>query len=110
MRQTRLIILFGIVLLGAAATYYPGGLGRYYGDDVLTTLLPGAVYFNTSNETYYAGGASSNPVPVGAVGFATTGDIAAAVSGITTNLTIWDGATNAVLVISNGLIKAVTGP
>jgi hypothetical protein len=83
MRRTRLIIpLLTLAVMGVAATYYPGGLGRFYGDTTLTNLVTGAVYFNTASNTFWVGGSTSNPVKVGTIGVATTGDIASAVSSL----------------------------
>ena len=65
MRRTRLIILAGIVLIGVAATTYGPGLGRFWGTDTLTNLVTGTIYVNTSNETLWVGGSTSNPVMVG---------------------------------------------
>jgi hypothetical protein len=80
MRRTRLIIFAGILLVGIGATTYGPGLGRFWGDATLTNLVTGAVYFNTSNETLWVGGSTSNPVKVGTSGVATTNDINAAVA------------------------------
>jgi hypothetical protein len=72
--------LAGIVLIGVAATYSPGGLGRFYGDTTLTNLTTGAIYFNTASNTLWMGGSTSNPVLVGKAGVASTNDINAAVA------------------------------
>jgi hypothetical protein len=139
MHRTRLIIglILGLSAFGLAATVYDGGLGRFYGDTVLTNLHTGAVYFNTASNTFWVGGVSSNPVKVGVEGVATTNDINTAVgslasttfvnnavapladtnyvnnavSGLTTNLGLLDLSTNAcTLYVTNGLIKGVTTP
>ena len=67
MHHARLIagFLLGLSLIGTAATYAPDGLARFYGDTTLTNLWSGSVYFNTSNETFYVGNMSSNPVAIG---------------------------------------------
>ena len=80
MHRTRLLIglFLGLSAFGLAATFYPGGLGRFYGDSTLTNLVTGAVYFNTASNTFWVGGSTSNPVKVGVEGVATTGDIASA--------------------------------
>jgi hypothetical protein len=81
---------------------------RFYGDSTLTNLTTGAVYFNTSNSTFWVGGVTSNPVMVGTVGVASTNDINTAVTGLTTNLSLLDSTTNAVtLIYTNGLLKGV---
>jgi hypothetical protein len=138
MQPTRLLtVLFTLaVVLGLAATYAPEGMVRFYGDTTLTNLTTGAVYFNTSNSTFWAGGSTSNPVKVGDAawsnsvtasvtnGLATTGYVNSAVapladtnfvnnavSGLTTNLGFLDLSTNAVtLIFTNGLLKGVTSP
>jgi len=113
MHRTRLIIglILGLSAFGLAATVYDGGLGRFYGDTVLTNLHTGAVYFNTSNSTFWVGGSTSNPVKVGdaawsnSVTASITNDL---VTGLTTNLSLLDSATNAVtLIYTNGLLKGV---
>jgi hypothetical protein len=68
------------VVIGLAATYAPEGMIRFYGDTTLTNLTTGAVYFNTSNSTFWAGGSTSNPVQVGTAGVASTNDINTAVA------------------------------
>jgi len=67
MHRTRIItgFLLGISLIGVAATYYPGGMQRFYGTDNLTNLVTGAVYFQTASNTFWVGGVTSNPVKVG---------------------------------------------
>ena len=138
MQSTRRIaLLLTLAVLAIAATYYPGGLSRFYGTDNLTNLVTGAVYFQTDSNTFWVGGVSSNPVKVGAAGVATTNDINTAVgslasttfvnnavapladtnyvnnavSGLTTNLGFLDLSTNAcTLYVTNGLIKGVTTP
>ena len=67
MQHSRIIagFLLGLSLIGVAATYAPDGLARFYGDTTLTNLWSGSVYFNTSNETFYVGNMSSNPVAIG---------------------------------------------
>jgi len=138
MQPTRIltVLLTLAVVLGLAATYAPEGMVRFYGDTTLTNLQPGAVYFNTSNSTFWAGGSTSNPVKVGDAawsnnvtasvtnGLATTGFVNSAVapladtnyvnnavSGLTTNLGFLDLSTNAcTLYVTNGLIKGVTTP
>jgi len=85
-------------------------------------LQPGEMATDTNAMNVYVGNTSSQAVLVGSAswsnhvtasvtnGLATTGEVAAAVSGISTNLTLWDGSTNVVLAITNGLIKSVTVP
>jgi hypothetical protein len=94
------------VVIGLAATYAPEGMIRFYGDTTLTNLTTGAVYFNTSNSTFWAGGSTSNPVKVGDAAWSNL----VSATGVTTNLTLWDGSTNVVLCITNGSIKGVTTP
>jgi hypothetical protein len=107
----RITLLLTLAVLAIAATYYPGGLGRFYGTDNLTNLVTGAVYFQTDSNTFWVGGVSSNPVKVGTIGVASTNDINTAVSGLTTNLGFLDLSTNAcTLYVTNGLIKGVTSP
>ena len=120
----RITLLLTLAVLAMAATYYPGGLGRFYGTDNLTNLVTGAVYFQTDSNTFWVGGVSSNPVKVGTIGVATTNDINTAVgslasttfvnnavSGLTTNLGLLDLSTNAcTLIFTNGLLKGVTTP
>jgi hypothetical protein len=66
MQSTRRIaLLLTLAVLAIAATYYPGGLSRFYGTDNLTNLVTGAVYFQTDSNTFWVGGVSSNPVKVG---------------------------------------------
>ena len=67
MYRARLItgFLLGISLIGVAATYYPDGMLRFYGDSTLTNLTTGAVYFNTASNTLWMGSTSSVPVLVG---------------------------------------------
>jgi hypothetical protein len=137
MQSTRRItLLLTLAVLAIAATYYPGGLGRFYGTDNLTNLVTGAVYFQTDSNTFWAGGSTSNPVKVGDAawsnsvtasvtnGLATTtfvnnavapladtNFVNNAVSGLTTNLGFLDLSTNAcTLHVTNGLIKGVTTP
>jgi hypothetical protein len=107
----RITLLLTLAVLAIAATYYPGGLGRFYGTDNLTNLVTGAVYFQTDSNTFWVGGVSSNPVKVGTIGVASTNDINTAVSGLTTNLGFLDLSTNGcTLYVTNGLIKGVTTP
>ena len=108
MRHPRLItaLLTLAVVIGLAATYAPEGMIRFYGDTTLTNLTTGAVYFNTSNSTFWAGGSTSNPVKVGDAAWSNL----VSATGVTTNLTLWDGSTNVVLCITNGSIKGVTTP
>jgi hypothetical protein len=104
----RITLLLTLAVLAIAATYYPGGLGRFYGTDNLTNLVTGAVYFQTDSNTFWVGGVSSNPVKVGTIGVASTNDINTAVSGLTTNLGFLDLSTNAcTLIFTNGLLKGV---
>ena len=108
MHHPRLItaLLTLTVVIGLAATYAPEGMIRFYGDTTLTNLTTGAVYFNTSNSTFWAGGSTSNPVKVGDAAWSNL----VSATGVTTNLTLWDGSTNVVLCITNGSIKGVTTP
>jgi hypothetical protein len=94
------------VVIGLAATYAPEGMVRFYGTDNLTNLVTGAVYFQTDSNTFWVGGVSSNPVKVGDVAWSNL----VSATGVTTNLTLWDGSTNVVLCITNGSIKGVTTP
>lgn len=136
MRTTRQLIggiILGVAIVAAiAGTTYDGGLGRFYGDTVLTNLQTGAVYFNTSNSTFWAGGSSSNPVKVGDAswsnnvtasvtnGLPDTNYVNNAVAGylptntvfgITTNLSVLDLSTNSLtLYFTNGLLKGATSP
>jgi hypothetical protein len=109
MQPTRLLtVLFTLaVVLGLAATYAPEGMLRFYGDTTLTNLQTGAVYFNTSNSTFWAGGSTSNPVKVGDAAWSNL----VSATGISTNLGFLDLSTNAcTLYVTNGLIKGVTTP
>jgi hypothetical protein len=109
MQPTRLLtVLFTLaVVLGLAATYAPEGMLRFYGDTTLTNLQTGAVYFNTSNSTFWAGGSTSNPVKVGDAAWSNL----VSATGISTNLGFLDLSTNAcTLYVTNGLIKGVTSP
>jgi hypothetical protein len=109
MHRTRFIagFLFAIALVAVAATYHPGGMLRFYGDTTLTNLLPGAVYYNTSNSTLWVGGVSSNPVKVGDAAW--TNLVSA--SGLTTNIGFLDLSTNAcTLYVTNGSVKGVSTP
>jgi len=122
MHRTRLIIglFLGLSAFALAATFAPSGLVRFYGDSTLTNLTTGAVYFNTSNSTFWVGGVTSNPVMVGTVGVASTNDINTAVAGYlptntvfggTTNLSVLDLSTNSMtLYFTNGLFKGVSSP
>jgi hypothetical protein len=75
------------------------------------TLATGRVAVSTNPPVkFFVGNVSSQAVLVGSAEMATTGDVAAATGGVTTNLTLWDGSTNLVLCITNGLIKGVTTP
>jgi hypothetical protein len=74
------------------------------------TLATGRVAVSTNDNAFYIGNSTSNAVKVGAAGVATTGDVVAATGGVTTNLTLWDGSTNVVLCITNGLVKSVSTP
>jgi hypothetical protein len=95
------------VVLTLAATYAPEGMLRFYGDTTLTNLQTGAVYFNTSNSTFWAGGSTSNPVKVGDAAWSNL----VSATGISTNLGFLDLSTNAcTLYVTNGLIKGVTSP
>jgi hypothetical protein len=108
MHNPRLIIglFLGLSAFALAATFAPSGMVRFYGDSTLTNLTTGAVYFNTSNSTFWAGGSTSNPVKVGDAAWSNL----VSATGVTTNLTLWDGSTNVVLCITNGSIKGVTTP
>jgi hypothetical protein len=115
MQSTRRItLLLTLAVLAIAATYYPGGLGRFYGTDNLTNLVTGAVYFQTDSNTFWVGGVSSNPVKVGDAAWSnnvTASVTNGLVSGLTTNLGFLDLSTNAcTLHVTNGLIKGVTTP
>jgi hypothetical protein len=113
MHNPRLLIglFLGLSAFALAATFAPSGMVRFYGDSTLTNLTTGAVYFNTSNSTFWAGGSTSNPVKVGdaawsnSVTASITNDL---VTGLTTNLSLLDSTTNAVtLIYTNGLLKGV---
>jgi hypothetical protein len=111
MQPTRQLIggiILGVAIVAAiAGTTYDGGLGRFYGDTVLTNLLPGAVYYNTSNSTFWVGGVSSNPVKVGDAAWSNL----VSATGVTTNIGFLNLATNAsTLYITNGSIKGVSTP
>ena len=107
MRHPRLItaLLTLAVVIGLAATYYPDGMLRFYGDTTLTNLVSGQLYFNTSNSTLWAGGSTSNPVKVGDAAWSNL----VSATGISTNLGFLDLSTNAcTLYVTNGLLKGVT--
>ena len=116
MHHPRLItaLLTLAVVIGLAATYAPEGMIRFYGGTTLTNLTTGAVYFNTSNSTFWAGGSTSNPVKVGDAAWSnnvTASVTNGLVSGLTTNLGFLNLSTNAcTLYVTNGLIKGVTTP
>ena len=108
MHTPRLLIglFLGLSAFGLAATFYPGGLGRFYGDSTLTNLVTGAVYFNTASNTFWVGGSTSNPVKVGVEGVATTGDIASATGPLvltndTRSLVLSNVAITGSLILSN---------
>jgi hypothetical protein len=137
MRRTRLLtigIITGIgAVLALGATYYPGGMARFYGDTVLTILQPGAVYYNTASNWWQVGSMASNPVVVGKSGVATTNDINTAIAplattnfvnasvagylptntvfGVTTNIGLLDLSTNGLtLYFTNGSLQGVSQP
>jgi hypothetical protein len=125
MQSTRRItLLLTLAVLAIAATYYPGGLGRFYGTDNLTNLVTGAVYFQTDSNTFWVGGVSSNPVKVGDAawsnnvtatvtnGLATTNYVNGLTGGLTTNLSVLTvlPTTFSTLYFTNGTLKAVTTP
>ena len=70
------------------------------------TLATGRVAVSTNDNTFWVGNATSNAVKVGDVAWSNL----VSATGVTTNLTLWDGSTNVVLCITNGSIKGVTTP
>jgi hypothetical protein len=70
------------------------------------TLATGRVAVSTNDNTFWVGNATSNAVKVGDAAW--TNLVSA--TGVTTNLSLWTGTTNAVLCITNGSIKGVTTP
>jgi hypothetical protein len=70
------------------------------------TLATGRVAVSTNDNTFYVGDATSNAVKVGDAAWSNL----VSATGVTTNLTLWDGSTNVVLCITNGSIKGVTAP
>ena len=70
------------------------------------TLATGRVAVSTNDNTFWVGNVNSQAVKVGDVAWSNL----VSATGVTTNLTLWDGSTNVVLCITNGSIKGVTTP
>ena len=69
-------------------------------------LQPGETATDTNAMNLYVGNSASQAVLVGSAEW--TNLVSA--TGVTTNLSLWTGTTNAVLCITNGSIKGVTTP
>jgi hypothetical protein len=104
----RITLLLTLAVLAIAATYYPGGLGRFYGTDNLTNLVTGAVYFQTDSNTFWVGGVSSNPVKVGTIGVATTNDINTAVGSLAST-TFVNSAVAPLVATNDSRVVTLTG-
>jgi len=96
-----------IVWMALCGIVYAEGLRNRFG--IYTngqTLATGRVAVSTNDNTFYVGNATSNAVKVGDAAWSNL----VSATGVTTNLTLWDGSTNVVLCITNGAIKGVTTP
>lgn len=129
MKHNTILGLFLLAVASAVAWTLPNGtqVRRGSGAPTNSAIVAGEFGFDPSAQRLYIGTDGTQSVCIGVAEPASTGYVGTAisalastnyvydtvtnaVSGVTTNLTLWDGSTNVVLAITNGLIKAISTP